>query len=65
MLSNCHEEGKSVWVIYPGSTTKVELKEGVRYIQLNNRPINNKEDLKYMNTIEFIINGEEISYQIH
>ena len=65
MLSNCHEEGKSVWVIYPGSTTKVELKEGVRYMQLNNRPINNKEDLKYMNTIEFIINGEEISYQIH
>jgi len=65
MLAKSYENGKTVWVIYPGTTTKVELKDGVRYIQLDNRPVNNEAELKYINSIEFTINGEEITYQIH
>lgn len=64
-LVECYEKGKTVWVIFPGSETKVELKDGIRYIQLNNKPVNTLEELKYMNSIEFIINGEEITYQTH
>lgn len=64
-LVESYEEGKSVWVIYPGSTTKAELKDGIRYIQLNNKAISNEGELKYMNSIEFIINGKDITYQIY
>lgn len=64
-LVESYEKGKTVWVIFPGSETKVEIKDGIRYIQLNNKPVNSIEELKYMNSIEFIVNGGEITYQIH
>lgn len=64
-LVEYYEKGKTVWVIFPGSETKVEIKDGVRYIQLNNKAVNSLEEIKYMNSIEFIINGAEITYQIH
>lgn len=64
-LVESYENGKTVWVVYPGNTTKTELKDGVRYIQLNNKPITNEMELIYMNSIEFIINGEDITYQIY
>ncbi|HHV46678.1 MAG TPA: hypothetical protein GXX53_07250 [Tissierellia bacterium] len=64
-LVESYEKGKTVWVVFPGSETKVEIKDGIRYIQLNNKPVNSIEELKYMNSIEFIVNGGEITYQIH
>ena len=64
-LVNTFERGKSIWVIYNGSTNKVDVKDGVRYIEFNNRSIETEEDLKGIRTIEFVVNGKNISYQIN
>lgn len=56
-LVDTYESGKTVWVIYPGKTTSVELKDGVRYIQFN-------DTSKALKGIEFAIDGEDITYQI-
>jgi len=46
------ERGKTVWVFYPGSSTEVQLRDGIRYIQIGT-------------SMEFVINGSEITYQIN
>lgn len=61
-LAETYKKGKSVWVIYPGDTTKTELIDGVRYIQLSNKTIKSKEDLKYIDTIKFVIDDKDITY---
>ncbi len=58
------EKGKSVWVIYNGNTTRTELKDGIRYIEFNNKKIETLEDIKNINSIEFVVNGKDITYQI-
>lgn len=63
-LVQTSESGKSVWVIHPGNTTKTELKDGVRYIQLNDKIIDSQEDMKYLDTVEFSIDGDNITYQV-
>jgi len=56
-LVESFERGKTVWVVYKGSNTKVELRDGVRYIEFND----NSDNLSF---IEFVVNGKDISYQI-
>src|SRR5699024_10535039 len=34
-LVETFEKGKSIWVIYNGNNNKVDLKDGIRYIELN------------------------------
>jgi len=51
ILVESFESGKSVWVFYPGNTTAVQLKDGIRYIQINS-------------SMEFVINDKDITYQI-
>lgn len=63
-LVETFEKGKSVWVIYNGNTTRTELKDGIRYIEFNNKKIETLEDIKNINSIEFVVNGKDITYQI-
>lgn len=58
------ERGKTVWVISKGNSTKTDLRDGIRYIEFNNKNIIKPEDVKNINGIEFIINGKDITYQI-
>lgn len=64
LLSATSETGKTVWVIHGGDKNKTEIRDGVRYIQYDNRPVENEQDLLKIQAIEFIVNGEDISYQI-
>ncbi|GMG95565.1 phosphodiester glycosidase family protein [Tepidimicrobium xylanilyticum] len=57
-LVETFEKGKTVWVIYNGNSTKVELKDGIRYIEFNNKDIEN------LSFIEFVVNGKDITYQV-
>lgn len=59
------EAGKTVWVIHGGNSNKTEVKEGVRYIQYDNRNVNNPEEVKNIQAIEFVVNGKDINYQVN
>ncbi|MCF6465066.1 hypothetical protein C3E90_04045 [Clostridium sp. Cult2] len=63
-LVETSEKGKSIWVIYNGNTTKTDLIDGIRYIELNNKKIETPEDVKNIYSIEFVVNGKDITYQI-
>lgn len=58
------DKGKTVWVIQGSDKTQVNLKEGVRYMEYDQKDIENKDDLNTFNIIEFVVNGKDISYQI-
>ncbi len=65
LLVEAGETGKTVWVIHGGNSNKTEIRDGVRYIQYDNRAVENEENIKGIQAIEFIVNGEDISYQIN
>lgn len=65
VLVETGETGKSIWVIHGGNSTKVEVKDGVRYIQYDNRTGKNVDEIKNMKAIEFIVNDKDITYQIN
>lgn len=55
---------KNVFVIQNAYSTKVELRDGVRYMYLDNSPIDNFEKLSNYGYIEFVIGPNGISYQL-
>ena len=59
------EAGKTIWVIHGGSKNQVEVNEGIRYIEYDNRNVNNPDEVKNIQAIEFVVNGQDISYQIN
>ena len=65
ILVETGEKGKSIWVVHGGSNNKSELKDGVRYIQFDNRNITDAKQIPTINAIEFIVNGKDITYQIN
>lgn len=65
VLVEAGETGKTIWVIHGGNSNKTELKEGVRYIQYDNRPVTDANGVKSINAIEFVVNGKNITYQIN
>jgi len=61
-LSEYAQKGKNIWVIYGGNNNEVELRDGIRYIEVGSPNLNtttNALDLKY---IEFIVINGEITY---
>lgn len=65
VLLETAKKGKTIWVIHGGNNTKTELKDGIRYIQYNNKKIENPENIKEIDAIEFVVNGKDITYQIN
>lgn len=65
VLVKTRESGKSIWVIHGGNSTKTDLKDGIRYIQYNNSKITTPEQISNINAIEFVVNGNNITYQIN
>jgi exopolysaccharide biosynthesis protein len=58
------EKGKDIWVVHGGNSTKTDLKDGIRYIQFNNKDVVDANNIKEINAIEFIVNGNNMTYQI-
>lgn len=57
-------QDKNVFVVQSAYTTKVELRDGVRYMYLDNSPVDNFDKLSNYGYIEFVLNSNGISYQL-
>lgn len=64
ILSQSVEAGKTVWVIQNGTQNRVNVMEGIRYIEFDGRNVNNNT-IKNLKSIEFIVNDKDITYQIN
>lgn len=65
ILAETEAKGKSVWVVHGGFKGGNSLKEGVRYIQLDNKEFKYKNHIPLIDAIEFVVNGKDITYQIN
>jgi len=64
-LVEAREKGKNIFVVYGGSSNSSDLKDGIRYIELNTKALTQAEDIYDLSIIEFIANGSDITYQIN
>lgn len=62
-LEKVQVRGKDIFVIQNGGVANLEIKEGVRYLTLNTSKISTPEGMANYSYLEFIVNGDEISYQ--
>ena len=65
VLVETGETGKTIWVIHGGNSTTTQVKDGIRYIQYDNRAVKDTNQIKSIKAIEFIVNGKDITYQIN
>ena len=59
------EKGKNVFVIHGGSSNKSLVKDGIRYLELDTRNIAKAENIFNLSSIDFVVNGSDITYQIN
>jgi hypothetical protein len=64
-LVEAKENGKNIFVVHGGNSTSSDLKDGIRYIQLNTKGLNAPDDIYNLSVIEFVVNGDDVSYQIN
>lgn len=64
-LVEAKDRGKNIFVIHGGNSTNADLKDGIRYIQLNTKGLTQPDDIYDLSVIEFVVNGKNISYQIN
>lgn len=64
ILSETKLNGKDIWVVHGGNRTNIDLKDGIRYIQVNSKGITNPEDIYNLSIAEFTVTGDNITYQI-
>lgn len=65
LLVKASETHESIWVVYGGSNNKTDLKDGIRYIEYDNRTVKDINGVNNIKAIEFVVNGQDISYQIN
>lgn len=65
VLVETGETGKTIWVIHGGNSATTQVKDGIRYIQYDNRAVKDTNQIKSIKAIEFIVNGKDITYQIN
>ena len=63
-LVELDEKGKNVYVVHGGTANTQDLKDGIRYIGLNTKPLSTPEDMYNLSTVEFVVNGPDVTYQI-
>lgn len=64
ILSETKLNGKDIWVIHGGNETSTDLKDGIRYIQINSKGVNNQNDIYNLRIGEFTLTGDSLTYQI-
>ncbi len=63
-LSEYTSQGKNIWIIHGGSQNKVKLKDGVRYVEIDNTEINTDTNILDLKYFVFTVNGDNITYEI-
>ncbi len=61
-LLEANKRGKNIFVVQGSNQTASELIDGIRYIEINNKPLSKAEDIYNISVIEFVVNGSEITY---
>ena len=64
-LVEAKDQGKNIFVVHGGNSTSADLKDGIRYIQLNTKTLKSADDIYDLNLIEFVVNGADISYELN
>lgn len=63
-LVEAREKGKNIFVVHGGSSNTSDLKDGIRYIELNTKTLGKPEDIYDLSIIEFVVNGSDVTYTI-
>lgn len=63
-LVKTRESGKNIFVIQGSSNTSSDLKDGIRYIELNTEKAGSKDDIYKLSIVEFVVNPDKTTYQI-
>lgn len=63
-LVKSRETGKNIFVVQAGNTNTSDLKDGIRYIELNTKKVKKVEDIYNLSIIEFVVNSDKTTYQI-
>lgn len=63
-LCEAKQSGKNIWVVQGGNGSSTDLRDGIRYIQINTKPVVNPKDIYDLRIAEFVVNGDNITYQI-
>lgn len=61
-LSQYAEKGKNIWVVYSGNKNEVDLRDGVRYIELEKPNLNSTSTTFNLKLLEFAYNNGELTY---
>lgn len=64
ILSETKLNGKDIWVVHGGNGNSTDLKDGIRYIQVNSKGIKDPQDIYDLSIAEFTVTGDNITYQI-
>lgn len=63
-LVETKEKGKNIFVVHGGNSNTSNLKDGIRYIELNTKALTKPEDIYDLSIIEFVVNGSDVTYTI-
>ena len=64
-LVEAKDLGKNIFVVHGGSKTGSDLKDGIRYIELNTSELKSADNIYDLSLVEFVVNGSEISYELN
>lgn len=56
------EKGKNIWVVYNGDKNEVDLRDGIRYIELAKPNLNNTSTTFDLKLLEFAYNNGDLTY---
>ena len=56
LMDEYKEMGKNMYLVYGGNKNNVELRDGIRYIEINTKT--------HGNGYEFTVNGDKVTYQL-
>lgn len=61
-LVQYEEKGKDIWVVYNGSKNQVDLRDGIRYVELAKPNLNSTSTTFDLRLLEFAYNNGELTY---
>ena len=64
-LVEAREKGKNIFLVHGGSSSKTDLKDGIRYISLNTKSLTKAEHIYDLSMVEFKVNGSEVTYEVN
>lgn len=61
-LAEYAEKGKNIWVVYSGNKNEVDLRDGIRYIEMEKPNLNSTSTTFNLKLLEFAYNNGELTY---